>query len=357
MRKQINIKSAAEKMATSDFIQRAAIVIVAVGCYTVLSPFIPAVLFAAVTASVSWPVFTRIKQKIGGRASPAALIMTILLVSLVVVPLSLLAISVAQSMGVLVDALQALVTRGPIKPPGWLNTVPIIGEPLTRYWQRLVVNQDELSTLLKNLYEPAKNIVLASSKAVGTSFLQMTFATFICFFFYRDGPIILQSLRSVMHKLADDQGDELLDTIDKTLTGVVHGIFGTALAQAAVAYIGLLIAGVPAALALSAGTFFLSLVPIGPPLIWCSAAIWLFYQGAIGWSIFLVLWGLLAISSIDNFLKPYLISRTSNLPMLLIVLGVFGGIVSFGFVGIFIGPPILAIGLTLVRYWAPNRST
>lgn len=352
----MNIKDAAAKLVLADFIQRAAIVIVAFGCYTVLSPFIPAVLFAAVTASVSWPIFVRVKQKFGGRASPAALVLTILLVALVVVPLSLLATSTADSIGALVDTLKTLANRGPIKPPSWLHTVPIIGEPVSRYWQRLVVNQDELSTLLKNLYEPAKNIVLASSKAVGTSFLQMTFATFICFFFYRDGPAILQALRSVMRKLAGEHGDDLLDTIDKTLTGVVHGIFGTALAQAVVAYVGLLIAGVPAALALGAGTFFLSLVPVGPPLIWGSAAIWLFYQGSIGWSIFLVLWGLLAISSIDNFLKPYLISRTSDLPMLLIVLGVFGGIVSFGFVGIFIGPPILAIGLTLVRFWAPQRT-
>ena len=350
----MNLKGTASKISTSDFVRRAAIIIVAVGCYTVLSPFIPAVLFAAVTASVSWPVFVRVKRQLGGRASPAALVMTILLVSLVVVPISLLAISVAQSLGVLVDTIQVLVNRGPIKPPAWLNTVPIIGEPLSRYWQRLVVNQDELSTLLKNLYEPAKNIVLASSKAVGTSFLQMTFATFICFFFYRDGPIFAQALRNCVRKLAGEQSDELLDTIDKTLRGVVHGIFGTALAQSIIAYVGLLIAGVPGALALGAGTFFLSLVPIGPPIIWGSAAVWLFYQGSIGWSIFLVLWGLLGISSIDNFLKPYLISRTSDLPMLLIVLGVFGGIVGFGFVGIFIGPPILAIGLTLVRYWAPN---
>lgn len=342
-------------MTTSIFIQRAAIVIVAFGCFSVLSPFIPALLFAAVAASVSWPVFLRIKANLGDRAPSAALVMTILLVLLVVIPLSLLAISVAQSMGELMDTVQELVKKGPIKPPSWLKTIPIVGEPLSRYLQRLVVNQDELNNLLKNLYEPAKNIVLASSKAVGTSFLQMTFATFICFFFYRDGPFIVQALRNVMRKLAGEQADDLLETINRTLTGVVHGIFGTALAQAIVAYVGLLIAGVPAALVLGAGTFFLSLIPVGPPLIWGSAAIWLFYQGSIGWSIFLVLWGLLGISSIDNFLKPYLISRTSNLPMLLIVLGVFGGIVSFGFVGIFIGPPILAIGLTLVRHWAPDR--
>ena len=91
--------------------------------------------------------------------------------------------------------------------------------------------------------------------------------------------------------------------------------------------------------------------PLGPPLVWGGATVWLLYQGSVGWAIFMVLWGLFAISSIDNFVKPYLISRSSSLPILLIVFGVFGGIVAFGFIGIFIGPPVLAVGLTLVQLW------
>jgi len=92
-------------------------------------------------------------------------------------------------------------------------------------------------------------------------------------------------------------------------------------------------------------------VPIGPPLIWGGAAIWLMSEGQTGWAIFMVLWGLLAISSIDNVVKPFLISRASNLPLLLIVLGALGGVVAFGFIGIFIGPPVLAVGLTLLQFW------
>jgi len=131
----------------------------------------------------------------------------------------------------------------------------------------------------------------------------------------------------------------------------VHGIFGTALAQALVALAGFWVAGVPGALVLAAATFFLSMIPVGPPLIWGGATIWLFQQDQPGWGVFMLLWGLLAISSIDNVVKPLLISRHSALPMLLIVLGVFGGIAAFGFIGIFIGPPMLAVGLNLVQMW------
>lgn len=344
------------KQSLSEFAQRVAIIVVAIGCYQVLSPFIPALLFAAVTATVSWPLFTRIKKAVGDRPSMAALLMTVLLVTLVVVPLSLFAVSLADSVSILLDAIRERIDKGPILPPHWLKTLPIVGDSIDTYWRRLVVSRDEVSTLLKSLYEPTKTVIVGSSKALGTSFLQLTFATFICFFFYRDGPLILNSFRKVVSNLAGYHSDELLTTINNTLVGVVHGIFGTALAQALVAYLGFLIAGVPAALALATGTFFLSLIPVGPPLIWGSAAVWLFYQGSIGWAIFLILWGLLVVSSIDNFLKPYLISRTSSLPMLLIVLGVFGGIVTFGFIGIFIGPPILSIGITLLSYWTQERN-
>ena len=96
--------------------------------------------------------------------------------------------------------------------------------------------------------------------------------------------------------------------------GVVNGIFGTALAQAAVATAGFMIAGVPGALALGAATFLLSLVPVGPPLVWGGATLWLMGQGQLGWGVFMLLWGLFGISSIDNIVKPYLISRSAALP-------------------------------------------
>ena len=114
---------------------------------------------------------------------------------------------------------------------------------------------------------------------------------------------------------------------------------------------GFLIAGVPGALLLSALIFVLSLVPMGPVLIWGGAAAWLYAQGQSGWAIFMVAYGVLVISSVDNFVKPILMSRAGGLSMLLVVLGVFGGALSFGFIGIFIGPALLAVGWSLINAW------
>ncbi len=143
----------------------------------------------------------------------------------------------------------------------------------------------------------------------------------------------------------------MIETINNTVVGVMYGIVGTAFAQGVVAAIGLWIAGVPSPLLLGAATFLLSPVPIGPPLVWGGAAIWLFSHDEIAWGVFMLVWGALVISSIDNFVKPLLISRGAAMPFVLVLLGVFGGVLAFGFIGIFLGPTLLAVGYSLTRRW------
>ncbi|HYP67283.1 MAG TPA: AI-2E family transporter [Thiobacillaceae bacterium] len=340
-----------------QFAQLSAIAIVIVGCYQVLLPFIPAILFAVVACISTWPLYVRLRKMLRGRSTLAALAMVLLLMVLVIGPSALLALSLTDNVTSIVDAAKALLNHGPLQSPAWLKQMPIIGARLDGYWQALASGGEEAMALFERLLEPAKDLLLVAGKAVGQSLLQMTFAAVIGFFFFRDGDALVQTLRIGLEKLAGSIGAELLATIHGTVAGLVHGIFGTAAAQALVAWIGFLIAGVPGATVLGVATFFLSMLPIGPPLIWGGAAIWLVNHGSIGWAIFMALWGIFAISSIDNFVKPYLISRGSGLPLLLTFLGLFGGIVAFGFIGIFIGPPLLAVGLILVRLWtAPPAS-
>ena len=330
-----------------QFVQLAAIAIVVVGCYEIIRPFIPALLFAVVVCMSTWPLYLRLRTLLRGKSALAALLMVLLLLVLVIGPLALLAVNLADNVMVIVDAAKAFLGRGPIEPPAWLKQTPVLGERLDGYWRGLASGGEEAVALL----EPARNFLLGAGKAIGQSLLQMVFAIFVGFFFYRDGEALVQTLRDGLTKLAGGLGEKILTTIHHTVAGVVQGIFGAALAQATAAVIGFLIAGVPGAFLLGAATFFLSIIPIGPPLLWGGASVWLFNQGSYGWAVFMVLWGVFAISSIDNFIRPYLISRGSSLSLLLTTLGVFGGITAFGFIGIFIGPPILAVSLTLVKLW------
>jgi predicted PurR-regulated permease PerM len=182
--------------------------------------------------------------------------------------------------------------------------------------------------------------------------LQMSLTAFVSFFFYRDGEALMAAIRRGSAQIMGERiAADVIDTIRTTSDGVVYGLLGTAIAQALVAAIGFVIADVPAAALLGAATFVLSLVPMGPPIIWGGAAVWLFTEGHSGWALFMVLYGTLVISSIDNFNKPILISRGASLPFVLVLLGVFGGLAAFGFVGLFMGPVFLAVGYTLAKRW------
>jgi len=193
---------------------------------------------------------------------------------------------------------------------------------------------------------------VAMGGAVGQGLLQILIALFVAFFFYRDGDRVKQLLAEGMVRLAGpEHGALLVSTAQSAVKGVVYGLIGTAVAQAAVALLGFLIAGVPGAMLLAALTFVLSLVPMGPVLIWGGAAVWLYMQGQVGWAIFMVVYGAAVISSVDNFVKPILMSRAGNLSMLLVVLGVFGGAIAFGFIGLFVGPALLAVAWNLVKVW------
>lgn len=154
----------------------------------------------------------------------------------------------------------------------------------------------------------------------------------------------------------NEEAGAVMDTVANTVRGVMYGLLGTALAQALVAAIGFAIAGVPAVLLLSVLVFVSSLIPVGPPVIWGGAAVWLFAQGSTGWGIFMLVWGFFGISSVDNVVRPMLISHGSSLPFLLTLLGVLGGVIAFGFVGLFIGPTLLAVGYSLMSGWTHTRN-
>jgi predicted PurR-regulated permease PerM len=333
------------------YAQAAALVLLVVGCFLVLQPFITGILFAAVICSSTWPLFVRLRRAVGGRATVAASLMSLALVVLVVAPLALLATSLAGSVGDLADWIKARVVAGPVELPGWVRSLPVIGVSIDEQWQRLVGNREEMIALARRLLEPARRFLVGAGGLLGQGLLQMTLTAFVAFFFYRDGDAFVARIRAGLAHLAGALGGDILQTVRHTSDGVVYGLLGTAIAQGVVAGIGFVIAGVPAAALLGAATFVLSLIPMGPPLIWGGAALWLFEHGQTGWALFMVVYGALVISSIDNFIKPLLISRGASLPIALVLLGVLGGVIVFGFVGLFLGPVFLAVGYALLLRW------
>ena len=160
----------------------------------------------------------------------------------------------------------------------------------------------------------------------------------------------------VVERLAGGRGQHLIKVAGDTVRGVIYGILGTAIAQALVAGLGFWIAGVPGAVLLAVLTFFFAVLPFGPPLIWLPASLWLFAQNQPGYGVFMLLWGFLGISSVDNFLRPYLISQGNKMPFALIFCGVIGGALAFGLVGVFMGPTLLAVTFRLIEEWSSHQA-
>ena len=332
----------------------ALVTLLALGCFLILQPFIAAILFAAIVCVTTWPLHAWLLARLGDRPALASALMILLLMLVVVLPMFFLAVSVADAVPPLADKLRGLVLRAAMGPPEWLGSIPFIGEQLDAYWHSLAESREEFNKLLKQLYDPARTVLMKTVALTGEGLLQIVLVLFIAFFFYRDGPALVERLQDSSRRLGGALGEQMLSLARSTVMGVMVGIVGTAAAQALVTLIGLLIAGVPGAMLLAAATFFLSMIPIGPPLVWGGAAFWLYDQGQTGWAIFMAVYGVAVISSVDNFVKPLLISRTASLPILLIALGVFGGVLAFGFIGIFLGPVLLALGLVLAEKWTAS---
>ena len=337
---------------TDSIIRTSAIVLLAIGCFYVLRPFVTAAMLAAVFVLATWPAFLRLRALVRGSYATAAALITVLMLALFVVPFALLGVSLVEHFPEIVAKVEGWLARGAPQPPAWVKELPLLGPWLDQYWHRVSESREELRALLSRLVEPGRAVLVVAGKAIGQGILQMTLAVFIGYFFFRDGEALADAIRSGLGRVAGSMSGQMLGIVEGTVRGVIYGIVGTGLAQGLVAVIGLAIAGVPGPLALGAAVAVLSIIPAGPPLVWIGASLWLLSEDRIGWAAFMALYGFFVISSIDNVVKPLLISRGAALPLVLVLLGVLGGLVAFGFIGLFLGPVLLALGFSLAREWA-----
>jgi predicted PurR-regulated permease PerM len=325
------------------------------GCLIVLLPFVSTLLWAVVLSYSTWPIYSRLSQMLKGKKTLAATIMIMLLLATLVMPFVIAGSSLAEYAGPLIDKLKRIPSEGLPDLPPWIEKLPLAGERIERLWTDMGSDTTKVSAFLKPYLGRIADWLLTSGAAVGQAVFQLILSIIVCFFLYRDGAVAAEKLRNLVGRLAGKRGERLLNVASTTIKGVVYGIIGTAAAQAFLASIGFWICGVPGSILLGFLVFFLSMVPIGPPMVWLPVALWLFYTKSTAWGIFMLIWGTFVISGVDNVLKPYLISRGGELPFVLILIGVLGGIVAFGFIGVFIGPTLLALGYCLISEWASNR--
>lgn len=335
----------------------AGITIIIWGCTVVLMPFIPALLLAVILCLSTWPAFKWLEARLGGRKGLAALLMTFCLAICFLVPLLFLGSSLADNFGVVYRMILSALDNNDGTAPAWMAGIPFIGVHMNGLWHQYLSDTEKLTTTLSGYAGPISTWLLGFGAAIGRGVLDISLGVLIAFFLFRHGAWAGARLNALIDRFAGERGQHLLTVSKKTMVGVVYGLLGTALVQGTLAGVGFWIAHVPGAPFLGLLTFVVSFIPLGPPLIWGPAAVWLYMHGYTGMAIFLALWGLLVVSAIDNIIRPYFISLGSSLPLLLVLLGVFGGIIAFGFIGLFIGPVLLALAYTLMVEWSHGEKT
>jgi predicted PurR-regulated permease PerM len=330
----------------------AILAVLIVGAFVVLRPFLTALLWALILSITTWPAYARLRDGVGGRRSLAALIMTSLLFVAFLLPIIVVGTTAAETVRKLPEMARALIAHGLPGPPEWIQEIPVFGVPAWRRWHEVHLNPAALADEVRTNIRPITEWLLATGTKLGTGVLELALSVLASFFVYRDGAAGVMTMHALGERLAGERARRLIEVAEGTMKGVVYGVIGTALAQGALATLGFAIAGVPSALFWGLMTCVFSLIPPGAPVVWLPATLWLFSEGETGWGIFMGLWGFFVVSTIDNFLKPYFISRGSALPLLLVFLGVLGGILAFGLLGVFIGPILLAVVYTLVKEWS-----
>jgi predicted PurR-regulated permease PerM len=237
--------------------------------------------------------------------------------------------------------------------PEWVATLPLVGPHLLEFWNGMLQGDPAVAAFIRDkLAAPLGQWLLNLGTATGKGLLQMVLSIFLSFFLYIGGRTALAWLQGGMRRIAGRRGPHLLRFTGSTIKGVVYGILGTALIQAILAGFAYWIAGVPNPGIWGFATFFMSVLPVvGSAAVWVPAALWLYSQGSIGWAIFLLIWGALVVGSADNVIKPLMISKGGGLPFIVVLLGVLGGVIAFGFLGVFIGPTLLAVGYSVLHDW------
>jgi predicted PurR-regulated permease PerM len=322
---------------------------IVVGCVFVLRPFVSAILWAAILSFATWPLYELLLKWLGGRRNLAAGLMTILLLLVLFIPFLVVGLTFSDSISSAMEWLNSHKEASLPPLPAWVGRIPLIGTKIIEYWSSLTENAGPALNWLKPWLQKAGLWLLRHSLDFAQGLFHLAMSVLIAFFLYRDGREVAERLRKVFLQISGHYSQHLTDVVKTTVQSVVYGVIGTALVQGVAAGIGYGIAAVPSPMLLALLTFFLSFIPFGPGLVWISASIWLFAVGRTGWGIFMIVYGMIAISSIDNLIKPYIISRGSKLPFIVMFIGILGGIVTFGFIGVFLGPTLLTVGYSLAK--------
>ena len=330
-----------------------AILAMAAASLWILLPFVASIVWATMIAIASWPALLWIQARLGGRRGPAVAVMVVVLVATLVVPVWMGVSAIADNADRVAGLARTIAKEGLPPPPAWVEGLPFVGSRLSEAWRSASGDADSLAARVVPHLGEALRWVAARAGGVGSAVVQFLLTVVIAGVLFASGEKAGWGVRRFLRRLAGERGDNAAVLAAKAVRAVALGIVVTALAQTAVAGLGLLLARVPHAGLFTAVALVLCIAQVGPLLVLAPVTIWLYTSGATGRGTLLLVFTLVA-GTLDNFLRPVLIRRGADLPFLLILSGVIGGLIGFGIVGLFVGPVVLAVTWTLVASWVAD---
>ena len=321
------------------------------GSLWTLRPFLGAFIWAATIVVATWPLLLQIQRVAVGRRWIATAIMTGVMLAMFVVPFWFAVIELLAAAGEGVGSVRAFLTQGLGPPPEWIERLPWVGERVAAKWHELAAGGPEAVTEIVRPYvRSTASWILSITGGLGMVIVHFILTVIIAAILYSQGELAAKGVLMFARRVGHERGEQAVRLAGQAVRGVALGVIVTALVQSLFAGLGLWASGVPRPGLLLAVIFVLGVAQIGPLPVLLPAVIWLYWSGSIGWASALLVWTLL-VGAMDNILRPVLIRRGVDLPLLLIIAGVIGGLIGFGVVGLFIGPVILAVTYTLLESW------
>jgi predicted PurR-regulated permease PerM len=320
----------------------------------VLRPFALAIVWATMIVVATWQRMLGLQRKLGGKRAVAVAAMCFILLLFLVLPLLAAVGTLVGSVGEIRHGVESVTTMQLPEAPNWISGLPFVGEKLGNAWHDVVVAGTEGLFARASPYgtEIARWLI-GEAESFGNVVIQFLLTVVIAGIMYANGETAAAGARRVGYRLAGARGEEVVRLAGRSIQGVALGIGGTAVLQTVLAGVGLVAAGVPFAGILTALVLVLSFAQIGALPVLLLAVAWLYYKDHAIAATLLLVWAVI-IYAIGNVIQPLLIKKRVELPLLVIMAGVIGGLLTFGIIGLFIGPLVLAMNYTIWRDWVNN---
>ncbi|MBN1141109.1 MAG: AI-2E family transporter YdiK [Deltaproteobacteria bacterium] len=323
--------------------------------FYILRPFLPALIWAAMIVVATWPLMLKAQEKLRGKRALAVLVMTLAMLVVFIIPFALAIGTIIDHADQIVRWTRALVHFTIPPPPAWVDSLPMVGSYLSKLWSQLAaMPYEELGGRLSPYLGKILTWFAGQAGSIGMMFIHILLTLFLAAVLYSNGEKFGDGLVRFARRVAGDTGENSVWLAAQAIRAVALGVVVTALVQAILSGVGLVIVGMPYATLLTALIFMFAVAQIGAAPVLIAATIWLFWSGDEIWGTALLVLTIF-VSTLDNFLRPVLIKRGANLPLLLIFAGVIGGLIAFGIKGLFIGPVVLAVSYTLLFTWVDDK--